>query len=144
MNEPVWLLEELVLAVHEAQLAEHGGLCGIRDRGLLQSALSRPRNLYAYGEDKISLSQLAAAYAFGIVKNQAFNDGNKRTAWLACAVFLELNGQTVTAEQTAVVEIMLLAAGNNLTEEEFVEWPNQQTATKAPRKAARLQAGRVE
>jgi death-on-curing protein len=141
MKEPVWLLEELVLAVHEAQLAEHGGLSGIRDRGLLQSALSRPKNLYAYGESTISLNRLAAAYGFNVVKNHAFNDGNKRTAWLACAVFLELNGQKVIAEQTAVVKIMLRAAGNNLTEEEFVEWLDQQTANKTPGKAARRTSG---
>lgn len=121
MNEPEWVDFEVVLAIHEAQLAEHGGSGGIRDRGLLESALARPRNLYHYSPDA-SLSRLAAAYALGIAKNHAFLDGNKRTAWVVCAVFLELNGRPVTAEQAKVVAMMLAAADGSVDEEQFGAW----------------------
>ena len=122
MTEPTWLLDDLVLAIHEAQLAEHGGLNGIRDRGLLESALARPKNLYSYSEGRVNLNQLAAAYAVGIGRNHAFNDGNKRTAWFAAATFLEINGRQVTVSQAAVVHIMLAVADGTAGEEQFVQW----------------------
>src|SRR3954447_2101174 len=90
---PRWLSLELVLVVHNRQLAEHGGPEGVRDMNALESALARPRNLLAYG-DKPSLFRLAAAYAAGIAKNHPFLDGNKRTALVVCMTFLELNGVT--------------------------------------------------
>jgi death-on-curing protein len=121
MNEPEWVDFDVVLAIHEAQLAEHGGSGGIRDRGLLESALARPRNLYHYSPDA-SLGRLAAAYALGIAKNHAFVDGNKRTAWVVSAVFLELNGKPVTAEQAKVVAMMLAAADGSVDEEQFSTW----------------------
>lgn len=121
MKEPRWLRLPVVLAVHEAQLAEHGGATGIRDQGLLESALARPRQIYAY-VDHADLTQLAAAYAIAFARNHAFVDGNKRTAWIVCATFLELNGKSVTAEQAEVVAMMLAVAENSITEDQFAEW----------------------
>ena len=86
MKEPEWVSYDVVLAIHEAQLAEHGGSPGIRDQGLLDSALARPQNLHVYSEGA-TLAQLAASYAVGIAKNHGFIDGNKRTTWVVCAVF---------------------------------------------------------
>jgi death on curing protein len=121
MKEPEWVATEVILAIHEAQLAEHGGATGIRDKVLLESALARPKNLYAYSE-KVSLNLLAAALALGIAKNHAFVDGNKRTAWVAGALFLELNGIRVISAGAEVVSVMLDAADGKLTEEEFARW----------------------
>ena len=121
MKEPHWVAYDVVLAIHEAQLAEHGGSPGIRDQGLLDSALARPKNLYAYSE-QAALAQLAASYAVGLAKNHAFIDGNKRTTWVVCAVFLELNGIPATADQTSVVTIMLGVASGTITEEQFARW----------------------
>jgi death-on-curing protein len=123
-NEPEWIEYEVVLAIQEAQLAEHGGLPGIRDQGLLESALARPKNLFAYSP-AATLKQLAAAYAVGIGKNHAFLDGNKRTAWFVCAVFLELNGISVDRDQLDVVRLMLEIANSSMTEEEVTAWLEQ-------------------
>ena len=90
MANPRFLSADLAFAVHERQLAEHGGLGGVKDEGLLDSAIARPLNKHAYGES--DLSALAAAYAFGIARNHPFNDGNKRTAWVMARLFLRLNG----------------------------------------------------
>jgi death-on-curing protein len=109
------------MAIHEEQLAEHGGSAGVRDRGLLESALARPRQIHAYADDP-SPAQLAAAYAFGIARNHPFVDGNKRTAFVVCAVFLELNGRRLTATQTDVVRVMLAVAGGSIKEDEFARW----------------------
>jgi death on curing protein len=121
MKEPQWIAEEVVLAIHEAQLAEHGGSMGIRDRGLLESALARPKNLYSYSENT-TLHLLAANYAFGIVKNHPFTDGNKRTAWVVCAVFLEVNGLSVSADQGEVVAMVVGLAAGEVSEEQFAGW----------------------
>jgi death on curing protein len=121
VKEPEWIAMEVILAIHEAQLAEHGGAAGLRDRTLLESALARPKNLYAYSEN-VNLNRLAAALAAGIAKNHAFVDGNKRTAWVACALFLELNGIHVVSRSAEVVGVMLGAAEGKLTEEEFALW----------------------
>jgi len=109
------------MAVHEAQLSEHVGPTGVRDQGLLESALARPRQIFTYAEHQ-RLTQLAAAYALGIAKNHPFVDGNKRTAWVLCATFLELNGRRVTAEQTAVVETMLGLAAGLVSDDEMALW----------------------
>ena len=94
MEEPIWVLRAVVEAVHDAQLAEHGGAPGVRDAGLLESALARPANLHAYGES--ALCVLAAAYAFGIVRNHPFVDGNKRTAFFTtCGRKLSVNGTVI-------------------------------------------------
>ena len=121
MKEPEWIGIEVVLAIHEAQLAEHGGATGIRDRALLESALARPKNLFAYSTN-LSLNRLAAALAVGIAKNHPFLDGNKRTAWVVCALFLELNGVVVVSDSAEVVSVMLAAADGKLTDEEFALW----------------------
>ena len=98
-NTPwIWVPREILLAVHAEQLAEHGGLQGVRDSGMLESALARPRQLHAY-EPAASAAQLAAAYAFGIARNHPFADGNKRAAFLAGGLFLLLNGLQLIAEQ---------------------------------------------
>jgi len=121
MKEPEWIAIEVVLAIHEAQLAEHGGATGIRDRALLESALARPKNLFDYSAN-LSLNRLAPALAVGIAKNHAFLDGNKRTAWVVCALFLELNGVAVISDSAEVVSAMLAAADGKLAEEEFALW----------------------
>lgn len=110
MSEPIWLSAELVIGFHDEQLREFGGPPGIRDRGMLESALGRPQNKWTYGET--DLAALAAAYAFGIARNHPFVDGNKRAALLSIIVFLGLNGVDFIADQAeAVVIIQDLAAG---------------------------------
>ena len=111
MMEPKWLTKEIVLALHAESVAEFGGSPGLRDAGLLESALDRPRNLFAYG-DEPSLFELAAAYCAGIVKNHPFVDGNKRAGDLAVRAFLRLNGYLYEPEEAEeVVMIVALAAG---------------------------------
>jgi death-on-curing protein len=115
-----WLLEDIVMAMHDEQIAEHGGQIGLRDAGLLASALARPQNQAANG--KPSVFHLAAAYAFGIVRNHPFLDGNKRTGFLAAYTFLDVNGWELTApEPEAVAAVTSLAAGA-LAEPEFADW----------------------
>jgi death-on-curing protein len=109
MKEPQWVLRETVLALQERLLAEFGGLSGVRDPGLLNSALARPRQLFAYR--KPSLFDLAAAYAFGLVRNHPFLDGNKRIGFTTAIIFLELNGYRFTASEVeATVKTLALAA----------------------------------
>lgn len=120
MNEPVWIELQLVVALHAESIAEFGGLNGIRDEGLLDSALARPRQLLAYGDP--NLFELAATYAFGIARNHAFVDGNKRTALAAADVFLQLNGfEIVVDEVQAVVAFQDLAAGE-IDEAMLAKW----------------------
>ena len=120
MKQPEWILRETVLALHEQMLAEFGGSLGIRDEGLLASALARPENLSAYG--KPSVFDLAASYAFGLVKNHAFIDGNKRIGFAVGALFLEVNGYRLqAAEADATVRTLALAAGA-MTEVEYAIW----------------------
>ncbi|MBV8829395.1 MAG: type II toxin-antitoxin system death-on-curing family toxin [Acidobacteriaceae bacterium] len=121
MNEPEWIDFDVVLAIHDEQLAEHGGSSGIRDQGLLESALARPRNLFAYSPHA-TIRELAATYVVGIGKNHGFVDGNKRTGWVVGAVVLELNGVTVTADQSDVVRIMFGIADGSISEKAFVSW----------------------
>lgn len=116
----VWVSGQVVLAIHEAQIAEHGGLLGIRDLGLLSSALSRPRMFAAYGRP--SVFELAAAYGFGIARNHPFIDGNKRTAYVTTRLFLELNGQTLTAPPTERVLMFLRLGAGEVSQEELAEW----------------------
>lgn len=121
MTEPLWLSKEFVLALHERLIAEFGGLDGVRDEGLLESALGKPLNLLAYGESP-SIVKLAASYAFGIVRNHPFLDGNKRTGFAAAAVFIETNGfQLTAAEADATLATLALAEGK-LSEEDFEVW----------------------
>ena len=110
MKTPVWLLKETVLALHERLLADFGGSAGLRDEGLLDSALARPENLFAY--DTPTVFDLAASYAFGLVKNHPFIDGNKRVGFAAALVFLEINGRRFYAsEADATIQTLALAAG---------------------------------
>lgn len=120
MKRPVWMLRETVLALHEQLLAEFGGSEGLRDTGLLESALTRPQNKLAYKTP--SVFDLAAAYAFGLVKNHPFVDGNKRLGFAVAIVFLEMNGYRFTAtEADATVKTLALAAGA-MTEAAYAAW----------------------
>lgn len=120
MKEPVWLDRVDCLAIHEVLLEQHGGLAGVRDEGMLESALGKPRNLFVYA--KPLLADLAAAYAAGIILNHPFLDGNKRTGFMAAAAFLELNGQEFSAtEVDAVIQTLALAAGE-LDEVGYAAW----------------------
>ena len=121
MKEPQWLLREVVLAVHERLLAEFGGSAGVCDLGLLESALARPGTLFAY-KSSAALSELAASYAFGIVKNHPFVDGNKRTGFTAAVLFLEVNKRRFLAtEADAIVRTLALAA-SELDEAGYADW----------------------
>lgn len=122
MPEIVWLLEETIIAIHHRQIAEHGGSEGLRDEGLLSSALDRPQNLFAYSKPSPDLAALAAAYAFGIVRNHPFLDGNKRTGLIAARTFLLLNGVDLKASQDEKVLIFLQLAEGVLTQEELADW----------------------
>ena len=120
MSEPVWIEQELALSLHAELIAEYGGLNGVRDAGLLESALARPRQLLAYGDP--NLFDMAAAYAFGIVRNHPFVDGNKRTALAVTDVYLQLNGfEIVVDEIQAVVAFQDLAAGE-IDEAMLAKW----------------------
>jgi death-on-curing protein len=120
-----WVADSVVFAIHETQLAEHGGIVGIRDEGLLSSALARPLNLHAYGETPDAAS-LAAAYAFGIARNHPFLDGNKRTAFVVMELFLNLNGWNLdAADEECILTMMALAAGD-LREEALAAWVRAQ------------------
>ncbi len=120
LHEPRWVTRSHLEAVHEAQLREHGGSPGVRDGRLLDSALNRARNKFAYGEEDVSV--LAAAYAWGLVKNHGFVDGNKRTAFLTMYLFLGLNGHDLAAPEPEVVDVMNRLASGRLTEAAFAEW----------------------
>lgn len=120
MKEPEWVLRDTVLLLHEQSLAQHGGSPGIRDEGLLDSALGKPQNLFNYGTPVIF--DLAASYAFGLVKNHPFLDGNKRTGFVVGVLFLELNGYRFSAtEADAAVRTLALAAGD-MSESAFAVW----------------------
>lgn len=122
MQEPKWLKEKVVTAVHSRQLAEHGGMDGVRDAGLLSSALARPRNVFAYTTPKPDLATLAAAYAYGIIKNHPFVDGNKRTGYVLCRTFLKLNGNDIDATDIEKYQMVIAAADGSLSEEQFASW----------------------
>ena len=120
MKEPRWIDSAVIRAVHEELIAEHGGSSGIRDEGLLESALGRPRNRFAHGTP--TPFERAAAYAFGIARNHPFVDGNKRTALMAAYVFLGLNGIELDApEAEAVITFLALAAGE-IDEDALARW----------------------
>ena len=115
-----WLDAAVLRAVHEEQLAEHGGAAGIRDEGLFESALARPQHLAAYGEP--DLCDLAAAYGFGLARNHPFIDGNKRTAFVAVELFLLVNGQELMASDESCVLTMLAVAAGQMDEAAFAAW----------------------
>jgi death on curing protein len=115
-----WIDTAVITAVHEAQLAEHGGIVGTRDAGLLESALARPQQLAHYGEP--DAAALAAAYGYGISRNHPYLDGNKRTAFVAVELFLALNGFELIASDADCVMTMLKVAAGEIVEEAFAEW----------------------
>jgi len=122
MKEPRWLKDAVVPAIHRRQLAEHGGLDGIRDAGMLSSALARPKNSFAYSNPKPDFSALAASYAFGIVKNHPFVDGNKRTAFVVCRTFLKLNGHDINATEIEKYLEFVGVAEGSVSEETLADW----------------------
>jgi len=120
MKEPVWILHQSVLAIHDVLLAEFAGASGIRDESLLESALARPLNLWYY--EKPNLFRLATAYTHGIVKNHPFVDGNKRTGYVIGGIFLERNGQNLNVSEEEATAAIIALASNALTEDDFAHW----------------------
>ena len=120
MKEPTWVDRDECLAIHEMVLARHGGEVGVRDAGLLESALFKPQNLFTYGSP--THAEMAASYAAGIILNHPFLDGNKRTGFMVAAVFLEVNGYTLTASEESVVENTVALASGKLKEPAYAAW----------------------
>jgi death-on-curing protein len=120
MSEPEWLTGYMVVAIHDEQLAIHGGSSGLRDAGLLESAIGRPRNKWAY--ESAELAELAAAYGYGIARNHPFVDGNKRTALLAIFTFLGINGIEFIVPEAEAVAMMLSLAAGEVSEESLAHW----------------------
>ena len=125
-SEPRWLDAKIALAIHDRQLAEHGGGVGVRDAGMLESALARPINRWAYGED--DPAALAAAYAFGIARNHPFADGNKRTAWVLARLFLALNNHRLRFTPEEAIAAMLSLAAGELCEGAVAGWLRSHSA----------------
>ncbi|MCL7420934.1 MAG: type II toxin-antitoxin system death-on-curing family toxin [Methylobacter sp.] len=121
MIEPKWVLDEVVISVHQMLLAEHGGSLGIRDKALLESALARPKQRHDYEPDA-SFFDLTASYCFGIAKHHPFIDGNKRVAFTVAAIFLEINGFSFNASEPETVIIIEQLAAGELSEEELRQW----------------------
>ena len=128
MDQIVWLLEETVIAIHQRQISEHGGIEGLRDEGLLASAPARPQNLLAYAQPRPDLAALAAAYAYGIARDHPFVDGNKRTALVAARTFLILNGVNLEASQDEKYLTFLELAEGTLAEEDLADWIRKRMA----------------
>ena len=116
----IWLSRQIVLAIHDEQIAEHGGAAGVRDIALLEGALARPLNHAAYGEPDIA--EIAALYALGIARNHPFVDGNKRTAYVALELFLETNGLRFAADDADSVLMMLRMAARDIDDVDFIDW----------------------
>jgi death-on-curing protein len=120
-REPAWVDRVVLDAVHVDQLREHGGLAGIRDENALESAVARPKDRWRY-EPRSDLASLAAAYGWGLATSHPYRDGNKRIAFLAMAIFLELNGYRLEAPEPEVVEVMVGVAAKRVAERELAEW----------------------
>jgi death on curing protein len=129
MKEPRWISRRTLLLLHAETLAEHGGASGIRDEGLLDSALARPKNHFAH-KKKCDLADLAAAYGFGLTQNHPFLDGNKRIAFLACGLFLELDGYELVALPLEAVRVFFSLAAGKLAETELSSWIRTNSTTK--------------
>lgn len=127
--EPIWVGLQVIIAAHDRQLAEHGGPPGVRDMGALESALGRPVNQWHYGNT--DMAGLAAAYAFGLVRNHPFVDGNKRSAWIAARLFLSLNDERLTFDRGDAIRTVLAAAAGELTGDELADWFRQHLAAAA-------------
>ena len=121
----VWIGKPLVLAIHDRQISEHGGIPGVRDEGLLDSALARPQQLHAYADSLPDLAALAASLAFGLARNHPFSDGNKRTAAVACETFLVLNNAILLADDLALYPKYIALAEGSLSEADFATWLRQ-------------------
>ena len=122
MREPTWVNLRVIKAFHDRQINEHGGLQGLRDEGLLLSALSRPENAYHYSDRKPDVAELAAAYGFGLAKNHPFNDANKRTALIAMRLFLKLNGYDLAASPEDKYKTVICVAASEITEDKIAQW----------------------
>ncbi|MDY6805670.1 MAG: type II toxin-antitoxin system death-on-curing family toxin [Cyanobacteriota bacterium] len=120
MSEPIWISETIALAIHENQIAEHGGRAGLRDENLLSASLARARHLYFYGEPTIF--ELAAAYGYGLAKNHPFVDGNKRTAFVVLAAFLEVNGYSLEVPEMEVVGMMEGLSADRESQDSLARW----------------------
>ncbi len=125
---PIWIEKRVVLAYHDMQLAEHGGSSGVRDEGLLESSMARQQNIAAYSDTAPTLYKFAAAYAFGIVRNHPFVDGNKRTALVVSLAFLARNGIVFQADQQETYLVFYDLAAGNLGEEELAAWLEKNSA----------------
>ena len=130
-REWVWLDRAVILAIHDMQLAEHGGGAGVRDAGLLDSALGKPLHLQAYGEPPPDAAALAASYGYRISRNHPFIDGNERTGFVAVELFLRLNGLALHADDASCMLTMLAVAAGDMPEEEFAAWLRAHTAARA-------------
>ena len=122
MEEPIWILEAVVHALHAEQIAEHGGSHGIRDEGLLELALTRPQNLWHYGDPAPDLAALAASYATGVIRNHPFVDGNKRVGNVLCFLFLLLNGHDLEVRREEEYVMFYEVAAGDRSEEELSVW----------------------
>ena len=129
MKEPIWVLRDVVIAVQQMLLAEHGGLSGIRDEALLDSALLRPQNLFSYS-NPVSIFDLAASYSYGLARNHPFIDGNKRVALTTAALFLEINNYSLNAKEAETVITFELLASGELTEKQLSLWFQNSTILK--------------
>jgi len=118
-----WVVAEVAYATHDRQLAEHGGLDGVRNGGAIESALARPQNLAAYGE--LDAAALAAAYAYGLLRNHGFADGDKRTAWVIARLFLADNGNLLRFDPAEAVRVVEAVAAGTLGEDQLAEWFRQ-------------------
>ena len=131
MTRPwVWLDRTVIVAIHDMQLAEHGGAAGVRDAGLLDSALGKPLHLNAYKEPPPDAAALAASYGYGISRNHPFIDGNKRTGFVAAELFLRLKGQVLCADDASCVLTMLAVAAGDISEEAFAAWLRAHSAAR--------------
>ena len=126
MKEPIWVRRDVVLAIHDLLLARHGGGTGMRDEGMLDSALDRPKNLFNY--EQPTLHQLAASYGYGLIKNHPFVDGNKRIAFSVAVAFLEINGWKFTATEVDSVLKTLALAASEMDESAYAQWLKENSA----------------
>ena len=122
MTEPIWTNLRVIKAFHDRQINEHGGLPGLRDEGLLLSAVSRPENTYHHSSPKPDLAELAATYGFGLAKNHPFNDANKRTALIAMRLFLKLNGYDLATSPEDKYKTIIRVAASDISEDELAQW----------------------
>lgn len=124
-DEPKWVRTDVVYAIHNRQIAEHGGDPGVRDVGLIESALARPQHLWAYGDPKPDLAEMAAAYTFGLAKNHGFVDGNKRAAYVVGQTFLLINGLEINASQEEKYTTMIRVVTGEWSEQQLAQWYRQ-------------------